>query len=109
MRTVRPGIVQTTLYDSDVLGRLAAWHSGAIVLSSIRNPSYSAARSEEGEEVGWGADAWAMPATCADWVVPSTGVENGATPGADLTPSRDFLEVRLSEADPITGSAAIPH
>ncbi len=44
IRTERPDVVHTTLFRSDVHGRLAAWGTPARVLTSLVNTSYEPAR-----------------------------------------------------------------
>ncbi|HJU81956.1 MAG TPA: glycosyltransferase [Acidimicrobiia bacterium] len=44
LRSLRPDVLHTTLFESDVIGRIAAIGSGVPVLSSLVNTSYDRAR-----------------------------------------------------------------
>ena len=41
---LRPDIVHTALFDSDLVGRVAAWRTGAVVVSSLVNTPYDTRR-----------------------------------------------------------------
>jgi UDP:flavonoid glycosyltransferase YjiC (YdhE family) len=43
LRQTRPDVIHTTLYTADQAGRLAAWHTGIPVVSSLVNPTHDAA------------------------------------------------------------------
>ena len=47
IRTERPDLVHTTLFDADIAGRLAAWGTGVPVLSSLVNDTYGHARRDD--------------------------------------------------------------
>lgn len=44
IRTEQPDVVHTTLFTADMVGRLAAWRTGAKVVSSLVNTTYDPAR-----------------------------------------------------------------
>ncbi len=41
---LRPDIIHTALFDADLVGRVAAWRTGAVVVSSLVNTPYDARR-----------------------------------------------------------------
>lgn len=53
IRTRRPDLVHTTIYEADVLGRLAAVGTGIPVVTSLVNTSYSMARLSDPSVSSW--------------------------------------------------------
>jgi len=47
IRSERPDVVHTALFDADIVGRLAAWRTGARVVSSLVNTTYDVARTSD--------------------------------------------------------------
>ena len=47
IRAERPDVVHTALFHADIVGRLAAWHTGARVVSSLVNTTYDTARAAD--------------------------------------------------------------
>lgn len=60
VRDRRPDLVHTTIFEADVLGRLAGWRSGAPVATSLVNISYGPARVADPAIAPWKlrATAW---------------------------------------------------
>jgi len=47
IRAEQPDVVHTTLFNADIVGRLAAWRSGTRVVSSLVNTTYDSARAAD--------------------------------------------------------------
>lgn len=47
VRAERPDVVHTALFSADLVGRLAAWRTGARVVSSLVNTTYDTARTAD--------------------------------------------------------------
>ncbi|MEQ1703339.1 MAG: glycosyltransferase, partial [Ilumatobacteraceae bacterium] len=47
IRAERPDVVHTALFTADMVGRLAAWRTGARVVSSLVNTTYDTARTAD--------------------------------------------------------------
>lgn len=47
IRSEQPDVVHTALFSADLVGRLAAWHTGAKVVSSLVNTTYDTARTAD--------------------------------------------------------------
>ena len=53
IRAERPDVVHTTLFAADMVGRVAAWRTGAKVVSSLVNTSYDPARRTDPNVKVW--------------------------------------------------------
>lgn len=53
IRRLRPDVVHTAIFDADLAGRLAAWHTGTTVVSSLVNTSYDPARLADPKVSAW--------------------------------------------------------
>ena len=56
IRSRRPDVVHTALFEADLTGRLAAWRTGVPVVSSFVNTPYDPARLEDPNVVRWKLD-----------------------------------------------------
>jgi glycosyltransferase involved in cell wall biosynthesis len=57
IRRLRPDVVHTTLFDADVVGRLAAVGTDSMVLTSLVNMSYATNRLNDPNVTAWKLDA----------------------------------------------------
>ncbi len=53
IRELDPQVVHTALFRSDMVGRVAAWHAGPAVLSSLVNTPYEAVRRSDPSIATW--------------------------------------------------------
>lgn len=53
LRSLRPDVVHTVLFTSDIVGRLAAWRTGSAVVSSLVNTTYDPARRADPNVRAW--------------------------------------------------------
>ncbi len=47
IKSYRPDVVHTALFDADLVGRVAAWRAGPVVVSSLVNTPYESVRLED--------------------------------------------------------------
>lgn len=53
IRQFRPQIVHTSLFNADMVGRVAAWHAGPVVVSSLVNTPYETVRLSDPSISTW--------------------------------------------------------
>jgi glycosyltransferase involved in cell wall biosynthesis len=94
---VRPDIVHTTLFDADIIGRLAAWRApgcSPVVLTSIVNTSYDPARLADPNVRPWKlhavrlVDGWTARNLTDHFHAVSCAVKNAAVQSLGIDPDR---------------------
>jgi glycosyltransferase involved in cell wall biosynthesis len=104
----RPDIVHTMLFDADIAGRLAAWRvprCSPVVLSSIVNTSYDAARLHDSNVRPWKLraarliDAWTARNLTDHFHAVSSTVKDAAVEALGIDPNRVTVIERGRDPD----------
>lgn len=101
---VRPDVVHTTIIDADILGRLAAWRTGAPVVTSLVNVSYGSERRRDPAIRAWRLtgvrllDGWTARHLTRGFIAISDAVADASV--RDLAIDRDRVRIVPRGRDP---------